>query len=232
MDILWFKLAAHPKFVKENVFSAIGDGENAFAVFHGAEEGKLHLGWTISEDSKNIDTNELTNKLTKVEWAKKFASISPSWLAEHFINNAESIEKPIKLSVVVGLCPFWYSPGVLLLGDSAHPMSPIRAQGINVALRDVIVAVNHLVPVLTKEAENKQIDKVFLQIQKEREPEIIRIQQLQKAEARQHEILPKNLFLRKIVFRLARLVNKAVRLSWIQRQKKMRQGVTMVKLEV
>ncbi len=232
MDILWFKLAAHPKFVKENVFSAIGDGENAFAVFHGAEEGKLHLGWTISEDSKNIDTNELTNKLTKVEWAKKFASISPSWLAEHFINNAESIEKPIKLSVVVGLCPFWYSPGVLLLGDSAHPMSPIRAQGINVALRDVIVAVNHLVPVLTKEAENKQIDKVFSQIQKEREPEIIRIQQLQKAEARQHEILPKNLFLRKIVFRLARLGNKAVRLSWIQRQKKMRQGVTEVKLEV
>ena len=111
-------------------------------------------------------------------------------------------------------------------------MSPIRAQGINVALRDVIVAVNHLVPVLTKEAENKQIDKVFSQIQKEREPEIIRIQQLQKAEARQHEILPKNLFLRKIVFRLARLGNKVVRLSWIQRQKKMRQGVTEVKLEV
>ena len=232
MDILWFKLAAHPKFVAENEFSAIGDGENAFAVFHGAEEGKLHLGWTISEDSINIDTNELTNKLTKVEWAKKFASISPSWLAEHFINNAESIEKPIKFSVVVGLCPFWYSPGVLLLGDSAHPMSPIRAQGINVALRDVIVAVNHLVPVLTKEAENKQIDKVFSQIQKEREPEIIRIQQLQKAEARQHEILPKNLFLRKIVFRLARLVNQVVRLSWIQRQRKMRQGVTRVKLEV
>ncbi|MGB3758951.1 MAG: monooxygenase, partial [Rivularia sp. (in: cyanobacteria)] len=69
-------------------------------------------------------------------------------------------------------------------------------------------------------------------IQKEREPEIIRIQQLQKEEGRQHEILPKNLFLRKIVFRLARLVNKAVRLSWIQRQKKMRQGVTRVELEV
>jgi len=228
MDILWFKLAAHPKFVTENIFSAIGDGENAFAVFHGAEPDKLHLGWTISEENKNINTS----KLTSSEWAKMFASISPSWLAEHFLNNAESIEKPIRLSVVVGLCPFWSAPGVLLLGDAAHPMSPIRAQGINVALRDVIVAVNHLVPVLSKEAENKQIDKVFSQIQKEREPEIIRIQQLQKAEARQHEILPKNLFLRKIVFRLARLGNQVVRLSWIQRQKKMRQGVTQVKLEV
>lgn len=228
MDILWFKLAANPKFVTDNVFSAIGDGENAFAVFHGAEAGKLHLGWTLTGNQKNENSIDKTSS----EWAQMFASISPSWLAEHFINHADSIEKPIKLSVIVGLCPSWHTPGVLLLGDAAHPMSPIRAQGINVALRDVIVAVNHLVPALLAEAENKEIDEIFSQIQKEREPEIIRIQQLQKEEGRQHEILPKNLFLRRIVFRLARLVNKAVRLSWIQRQKKMRQGVTRVKLEV
>ncbi len=228
MDILWFKLAANSKFVTDNVFSAIGDGENAFAVFHGAEAEKLHLGWTLTGNQKNENSIDKT----KAEWAEMFASISPSWLAEHFINHADSIEKPIKLSVVVGLCPSWHTPGVLLLGDAAHPMSPIRAQGINVALRDVIVAVNHLVPALLAEADNKEIDKVFSQIQKEREPEIIRIQQLQKEEGRQHEILPKNLLLRKIVFILARLVNKAVRLSWIQRQKKMRQGVTLVKLEV
>ncbi|MCJ8279141.1 MAG: FAD-dependent monooxygenase [Rivularia sp. ALOHA_DT_140] len=228
MDILWFKLAAHPKFVAENIFTAIGDGENAFAVFHGAEAGKLHLGWTVSDNQKNSHISDRTT----TEWAKIFASISPSWLAEHFINNADSIEKPIKLSVVIGLCPQWYAPGTLLLGDAAHPMSPIRAQGINVALRDVIVAVNHLVPMLLKDVDNQEIDKVFAKIQKEREPEIIRIQQLQKEEGRQHEILPKNIFLRKIVFRLARLVNQAVRLSWIRRQKKMRQGVTEVKLQV
>ncbi|MEA5598097.1 FAD-dependent monooxygenase [Rivularia sp. UHCC 0363] len=228
MDLLWFKLAANPRFVADNVFSAIGDGENAFAVFHGAEPGKLHLGWTLTAD-QNI---QKISEITKTEWAKKFASISPSWLAEHFLNHADSIEKPIKLSVIVGLCPSWHTSGVLLLGDAAHPMSPIRAQGINVALRDVIVTVNHLVPALLAEADNKQIDRVFSKIQKEREPEIIRIQQLQKEEGRQHELLPKNLFLRKIVFKLARLVSKAVRLSWIQRQRKMRQGVTQVKLEV
>ena len=228
MDLLWFKLAENPRFVADNVFTAIGDGENAFAVFHGAEPGKLHLGWTLTASQKKTNINEHT----KTEWAKMFASISPSWLAEHFLNHADSIEKPIKLSVVVGLCPSWHTPGVLLLGDAAHPMSPIRAQGINVALRDVIVAVNHLVPALLAKSDNKQIDEIFSKIQQEREPEIIRIQQLQKEEGRQHEILPKNLFLRKIVFKLARLASKVVRLSWIQRQKKMRQGVTQVKLEV
>ncbi len=98
MDILWFKLAANPKFVTENIFTAIGDGENAFAVFHGAEAEKLHLGWTLTGNQKNENSIDKT----KAEWAQMFASISPSWLAEHFINHADSIEKPIKLSVVVG----------------------------------------------------------------------------------------------------------------------------------
>ncbi len=229
MDVLWFKLAASSLFTDENVFTAIGDGENAFAIFHGAEPGKLHLAWTLS-GSQNITNN---SDKTKIEWAQIFASISPSWLAEHFINYADSIEKPIKLSVVVGICPCWHTPGVLLLGDAAHPMSPIRAQGINVALRDVIVATNYLVPLLlVEEADNKAIDRVLSRIQKEREPEIIRIQQLQEEEGRQNKLFPKNIFLRKLVIRLAHLLSKAIRQSWIQRQHKMRRGVTQVKLEV
>jgi len=48
--------------------------------------------------------------------------------------------------------PNWYAPGLLLLGDAVHPMSPIRAQGINMALRDVIVAANHLVTLLREGA--------------------------------------------------------------------------------
>ena len=140
MDVLWFKLTAHPKFVKDNVFSAIGDGENAFAVFHGAEEGKLHLAWTVSPN-ETVDTQRTTK-----QWAQMFASTSPSWFAEHFIQHANTVERPIKLSVVVGRCPKWYAPGVLLLGDAAHPMAPIRAQGINVGLRDTIIATNYLVP--------------------------------------------------------------------------------------
>ncbi|MEM9923509.1 MAG: FAD-dependent monooxygenase [Cyanobacteria bacterium P01_D01_bin.50] len=227
MDVLWFKLAANPRFIDENVFSAIGDGENAFAVFHGAEEGKLHLAWTLSGDNNNGNSDK-----TKTEWAQIFASISPSWLAEHFQKHAETIEKPIKLSVVIGLCPSWYAPGVILLGDAAHPMSPIRAQGINVALRDVIVATNYLVPLLLSEADNEEIDRVLSQIQKERVPEIIRIQQLQKEEGRQNKLFPKNIFIRKQFFRLIRLLSKAIRQSWIQRQHKMRRGVTQVKLEV
>jgi 2-polyprenyl-6-methoxyphenol hydroxylase-like FAD-dependent oxidoreductase len=104
------------------------------------------------------------------------ADLSPSWLAEHVRQNAETLERPVLLSVTVGRCSRWHAPGLLLLGDAVHPMSPVRAQGINMALRDTIVAANYLVPLLRQELESETIDRVLPQIQAEREPEIIKVQ--------------------------------------------------------
>jgi 2-polyprenyl-6-methoxyphenol hydroxylase-like FAD-dependent oxidoreductase len=136
------------------------------------------------------------------------------------------------LSVVVGRCPRWYAPGLLLLGDAVHPMSPIRAQGINMALRDVILAANHLVPLLRDGATDAAIDAVLPQIQTEREPEIIRAQQLHSQEAAQAELLRKSALLRWGVSQLAPLLGKRVRHSWLARQRQLRQGVTQIQLTV
>jgi 2-polyprenyl-6-methoxyphenol hydroxylase-like FAD-dependent oxidoreductase len=224
INILWFKLATSPQFEAENVFYAISNGDKSFGIFHGAEEGKLHLSWILF-------TNEEIDR-KPAQWAPIFASIAPPWMAEHFLNSADSIERPIKLSVVVGRCQKWYAPGLILLGDAAHPMSPIRAQGINVALRDVIIAANHLVPILRDNGSNAAIDEALARIQAEREPEIIRAQQLQAEEARQAEILRKYVFIRPLMFHVARLFRKKIRYSWVKRQHDMRVGVTQVQLNV
>jgi len=48
------------------------------------------------------------------------------------------------LSVESSRCPRWYKPGLLLIGDAAHVMSPIGGVGINLAVQDAVVAANLL----------------------------------------------------------------------------------------
>jgi 2-polyprenyl-6-methoxyphenol hydroxylase-like FAD-dependent oxidoreductase len=224
IDVLWFKLAAHPRFVADNVFYSILNGGSGFSVFHGAESGKLHLAWVLSADDKTDRKH--------TDWAETFASLSPAWMAEHFRNCADTIESPMRLSVVVGRCPRWHRPGIILLGDAAHPMSPVRAQGINMAFRDVIVAANHLVPLLKAGANSEDIDLALSRIQAEREPEIIRAQQLQAQEAWKGEQLRKNGLLRLLMMQIAPFLGKQIQQFWVKGQHELRQGVTQVKLVV
>ncbi len=222
-DILWFKLADSPRFESENVFYSILNGRHAFGLFRGSE-GNLQVGWALHEGD-HMDWKQ-------IDWSVQLASVSPPWLAEHFREKAETIERPVLLSVVVGRCPRWYVPGLLLLGDAAHPMSPIRAQGINMALRDVIVAANHLVPLLRQGSEHADIDATLPQIQAEREPEIVRSQQLQSQEASLAQRLGKSALLRWVASNLPNVLRQLVRQSWLARQRELRQGVTQIQLTV
>jgi 2-polyprenyl-6-methoxyphenol hydroxylase-like FAD-dependent oxidoreductase len=221
-DILWFKLASNPQWT-ENIFHSILRGQDAFGVFQGAA-GNLQVGWSLPKDRQE--------DWPQADWAEKLAAASPDWLATHFRAQRESLERPLLLSIVVGHCPQWHLPGLLLLGDAAHPMSPIRAQGINMALRDVVVTVNHLVPLLQQQPTLAAIDLVLAQIQAEREPEIIEIQRLQQAEVAQAELMHNYPIIRQAVSLLSPLIGSRIRKSWLDRQLRLRQGFTSVSLRV
>jgi 2-polyprenyl-6-methoxyphenol hydroxylase-like FAD-dependent oxidoreductase len=230
-DILWFKLPTHPKFKAENVFYSVLCNRDGFGVFQGSE-GDLQVGWSMHHDD--------AIEWQQVNWGEKLASASPDWLAAHFREQAGAIERPLLLSIMVGRAPQWHLPGLLLLGDAAHPMSPIRAQGINMALRDVVVAVNHLVPLLRQDELQQDklqqdtwaaIDSVLPQIQAEREPEIIQIQRLQQAEIAQGELMRNYAILRHAVSRLAPVIRYGIRKSWLDRQLQLRQGFAEVRLK-
>lgn len=219
-DILWFKLADSPQFEAENIFYSIVQGQHAFGLFR-SSEGNLQVGWALRDK---------TSDWKQVNWAEQLASASPPWLANHFRTHADTLEHPVLLSVAVGHCPRWSVPGLLLLGDAAHPMSPIRAQGINMALRDVIVAANHLIPLLRQAAEPAAIDGAIAQVQEERSPEILRVQQLQAEEAAQADKLGNSALLRWGVSQFAPLLRYPVRWSWLRRQHQLRQGIAPIQL--
>jgi 2-polyprenyl-6-methoxyphenol hydroxylase-like FAD-dependent oxidoreductase len=221
-DILWFKLPPTIDLPPENVFSSVLRGGDAFGVFQGSE-GNLQVGWSLQKDDPI--------EWQKIDWAEKLAAVAPDWLATHIRAQQDPIDRPLLLSIVVGRCPQWHRPGLLLLGDAAHPMSPIRAQGINMALRDAIVATNQLVPVLQQSSNLAAIDLALSQIQAEREPEIIEIQRLQSAEVAQAELMHNYPILRHVVSRLAPILGGRIRKSWLDRQLQLRRGFTQVQLK-
>lgn len=223
LNILWFKLESGVLKTRKNIFYSILNERDGFGLFR-ASSGRLHIGWGLHSDD-SYDWRQ-------VDWVEKLADTSPDWLKNHILAHRHSLTKPMLLSVVVGRCDRWSIPGLLLLGDAVHPMSPVRAQGINMAFRDVIVAVNHLVPLLKVEKDLDTIDAALVKIQAERSPEIIRIQQLQAQEIAQAEKLRHSAFLRWGAKTFAPVIRPGIRTSWLRRQKQLRQGVTNVSLSV
>ncbi len=224
IDILWFKLDSGALSESKNIFYSILQGQDAFGLFR-ASSGQLHIGWGLHAD----DHDDVHN----LDWAEKLAETSPPWLAANILKHRASLTKPMLLSVVVGRCDRWSIPGLLLLGDAVHPMSPIRAQGINMAFGDAIVAANYLVPLLSPGKTNlRQIDAVLPLIQREREPEIIRIQKLQAQEMAQAELLHSSAIVRWGARTFAPIIRPGIKASWLRRQKQLRLGVTKVSLTI
>jgi 2-polyprenyl-6-methoxyphenol hydroxylase-like FAD-dependent oxidoreductase len=109
-------------------------------------------------------------------WVEEMAAqVSPD-LAAHLRAVRGSITHPFLLDVICDRLVRWTRPGLLLLGDAAHPMSPVGGQGINIALRDAIVAANHLGPAL---AAGGDVDAAAEHVVEERLPEVTEIQSLQ-----------------------------------------------------
>ncbi len=224
-NVVWFKLPDTDLIPQSNPFTIFVKGEAVFSLFR-SSEGLIQVGWSVqNEDWKSV-----------TDWSETLALASPPWLADYFRsqNVVEAItDRPLCLTVTVGHAPQWSTPGCLLLGDAAHPMSPIRAQGINMALRDAIVAANYLVEAW-RSAEDQSLisifDRALLQIQADREPEIHQIQSLQAQEAADGMKLHRSAALRNLVKTLAPIVGIALREKWKLRQRKLRSGVAVVKL--
>ena len=174
-DVLWFKLPA-PESMRSHCRMFLLASNSGMGATYTSWDGRMQFALLQAKGERHDRTSE--------EWADAMAGPAPAWMGRHIRSVAAEIEGPIRLNVITGCAKHWSVPGALLLGDAAHPMAPIRAQGINTALRDVIVAANHLVPVLKAGGSAQAVDDAARLIETERKPEIRRSQSLQYQDTR------------------------------------------------
>jgi 2-polyprenyl-6-methoxyphenol hydroxylase-like FAD-dependent oxidoreductase len=225
LDVVWtrFPWPAHWKNGKP-AQGHVADGH--LMIVLPAPEGGLQIAWIIAKGTYGD-----VRKRGVEEWVRELAHHAGGDLEQHLLANAHNLVKPFLLRAETDRVTGWSKPGVLVIGDAAHTMSPVGGQGINVALRDAIVAANHLVPVLRSGGDARAIDEAASRIEPERGPEIDLIQSI----AAQP---PKVVLGRSLLPRLARrvlplLVGLApVRARAARIASLFLYGVTEVKLEV
>src|ERR687885_1102380 len=133
MDVLWFRLP-RKEGDPEGVLGRFSRGHGAVALdrFDYWQAGYVILKGTYPElRRKGIESLR-----------RSYADLVPE-LADR-VEHLEDWKQVSLLSVESSRCPKWYRPGLLLIGDAAHVMSPVGGVGINYAIQDATVAANTL----------------------------------------------------------------------------------------
>jgi 2-polyprenyl-6-methoxyphenol hydroxylase-like FAD-dependent oxidoreductase len=212
LDLLWFELPGPLPSGHWECFNTLVAGGAIGSACLGAN-GSLQLAWLLQPGAA-------VPKHEPAGWARRLAALMPAPMAAVFLEHADRLQGPRRVSVEVGLVECWHRPGLLLLGDAAHPMSPVRAQGINMALRDSLVAAHWL-----GRSSAAELDHAAMQVERLRRPEIERMQRLQQSEASQGHRIGNSALLRHSLARLSPVLGPLAQRVWMQRQKPLRQGL-------
>ena len=160
MDILWFKLP-HEAGDPEGLLGRFGEGHGAVALdrFDYWQAGYIIFKGTFPElRHEGIESLR-----------RSYARLVPEFADR--MEHLEDWKQVSLLSVESSRCPRWYRPGLLLIGDAAHVMSPVGGVGINYAIQDAVATSNVLTEPLKKsQSQLKDLDVGYLAaVQRRRE---------------------------------------------------------------
>ena len=173
MDIVWSKVPMLPELAEDPAFRVyFGSGHLLIAA--PVYDGTLQMAWIIRKGTYP-EVRERGMPACLDEMANH---VSPD-LAAHLRRHRDDAIETFLLSTVSDRVHGWCRPGLLVIGDAAHTMSPVGAQGINIAIRDAVVAANRLIPVLSKGGDAQAIDAAARATEAERLPEVERVQRIQ-----------------------------------------------------
>jgi 2-polyprenyl-6-methoxyphenol hydroxylase-like FAD-dependent oxidoreductase len=152
MDVLWFKLPREPD-DPEGAMGRVGRGHIAILL---DRFDYWQAGYVIPKGTFPELRHEGIESLRR-----SFAELIPEFADR--LERLEDWKQVSLLSVESSRCPRWYRPGLSLIGDAAHVMSPVGGVGINYAIQDAVVAANVLAgPLKDSQAQLKDLDTKYL----------------------------------------------------------------------
>jgi 2-polyprenyl-6-methoxyphenol hydroxylase-like FAD-dependent oxidoreductase len=137
MDVLWFRLSRKPDDI-DHTYGIVGLGRMMILL---NRNDYWQAGLIIPKGS-----GEAHRRKPIAEFRTEIASLAP-FLAER-TSEIKSWEDVSLLTVTVDRLESWHQPGLLLIGDAAHAMSPMGGVGINLAIQDAVAAANIVGPAL------------------------------------------------------------------------------------
>jgi 2-polyprenyl-6-methoxyphenol hydroxylase-like FAD-dependent oxidoreductase len=167
MDVVWFRLPKSPADESESAEIYVGRGRLVVLLDRGNE---WQIGYVILKGSfaavKSAGIAALHQGLAEVvPWLADRAGQLRDWSQVAVLNVESSrVER-------------WHKPGLLLIGDAAHAMSPVAGVGINVAIQDAVAAANLLTGPLRRGTLTEQD---LAAVQRLREPAVKLVQRIQR----------------------------------------------------
>lgn len=167
MDVLWFRLPRTAADRPHDLGGAIHVAGGHFAVMLERPDDQWQVGYAILKGS----FSEL--KSQGIDALRRAMSELVPPLADR-VATIKDFSDVTVLAVEVGRVRTWHKPGLLLIGDAAHVMSPVGGIGIQYAVQDAVETANQLTIPLR---DGGELD--LAAVQAAREPAARRAQGLQ-----------------------------------------------------
>ena len=133
-DVLWFSLPRRASDPHGSIDLYVGGGHCLVATDHGE---RWQVGFSLPKggyaQARTAGVSPIRGAvLDAMPWLADRLDLLSEWKQLHL------------LSVEVSRLKRWYRPGLLMIGDAAHVISPIGGLGINMAIQDAVTVANRL----------------------------------------------------------------------------------------
>nr|WP_116202311.1 FAD-dependent oxidoreductase [Amycolatopsis circi] len=158
-DLLWFRLPHRPEDPPDADVDLFFGRHHYVGLLAGTD------GWQVGYSLPKGGYAEARER--GVGPIRTFLADHVPWLADR-ADLLTDFSQTTLLSVDISRVERWWRPGLLLIGDAAHVISPVGGNGILMAVQDAVTAANHLV--------RDRSDAALARVQAEREHAIRQVQ--------------------------------------------------------